>query len=229
MLPNSKKPESGQTNAPFRYSSKSFWEAVEADSKQREAEAKAEAEAEADSESESEEEEEEDEDEEEAETEAAKGVESLSLIDEEVRNKPTRQPPEFKSIIKSKPLPLPPVERYVRGDGRVGVVLADGLDHGWSTHFRLLLDARIPSHWPKMRSIQEIALFDKDIVAAVVAKNMRLARKVAAEKMEMSENFCPLNTNLRVEWLAPGEEFEVREPAARETVKWRKLMEFWRA
>lgn len=198
MPPKPKKSESGQNNAPGRYSSKSFWEAVEADNSQ-------------------------------AADEAARGGETVSLIDEVLMNDPTRQPPQFKTIIASKPLPAPPVERYVRDDGMIGVVIAHGFDGGWSSKLRLVLDPSNPANWPRRRKMQEIALFDKDIVAAVLAGDIQLARSVAIGKMELSKQFASLTTELRVVWLAPGEEFEVLDPCGYERVKLKCLIDFWRA
>lgn len=198
MPPNPQKPERDQNNAPDRYSSRSFWEAVEADRSQLE-------------------------------DEAARGGETFARIDEVMMNAPTREPPKFQSIIASKPLPAPPVERYVRGDGKIGVVVAHGFDGGWSSRLRIGLDPRNPANWLRGRNMQEIALFDKDIVAAVLAGDIQLARMVAVGKMELSKQFSPPTTELRVVWLAPGEEFEVIDPAMHERVKMKSFLEFWRA
>lgn len=198
MPPNPKNPERSQNNAPGRYSSKSFWEAVTAENSQ-------------------------------SEDQAAKGGETFPQIDEVMMNAPTHQPPQFQTIIASKPLPAPPVERYVRADGKIGVVIGHGFNGGWSSRLRLVLDPSNPANWPRTRKMQEIALFDKDIVTAVLAGDIQSARMVAVEKMELPKQFSPVTTELRVEWLAPGEEFEVLNPVGYERVKLKSLIEFWRA
>lgn len=123
----------------------------------------------------------------------------------------------------------PPVERYVRDDGKVGLILSNGFFSGWSTRIRLVLDPMEPSFPRRARRMEEIAIFDKDIVAAVLAGDIPRARAVAIKKMKLPRHFSRDNTDLRVVWVARGDEFEVISAPESEEIRLKEAIEFWRA
>lgn len=86
------------------------------------------------------------------------------------------------------------VSRYIRpSDGKVGVLICPGQGRGWST-------ACSPFD-------VETALFDADIVAAVLAHDSRRAAMLAEAKIP---GFVATHAQqLVVAWMSPGEEFWV--------------------
>ena len=160
-------------------------------------------------------------------TEAARGGENSSQIDKAAMNASTSKPPDSPIDPSLRP---PSVERYIRADGKIGVVISHGFYGGWSTKLRLVLDPSDPTNWPRTRRMQEIAVFDKDIVAAVLAGDIQRARAVALEKMGLSEHFSPpAFSELRVEWVTLGDEFEVTDDSGCEKVRLKNSIYFWRA
>ena len=77
--------------------------------------------------------------------------------------------------------------------------------------------------------MEEIAMFDKDIVAAVLAGDIPQARAVAIKKMGLPGQFYRDNTDLRVVWVARGDQFEVISTAECEEIRQMEAIEFWRA
>ena len=132
--------------------------------------------------------------------------------------------------IMNAPTPSPlPVERYVRADGKVGLILSYGFFSGWSTRIRLVLDPMEPSFPRRARRMEEIAIFDKDIVAAVLTGDIPRARAVAIKKMKLARDFSRDNTDLRVVWVARGDEFEIISAPESEEIRLKEAIEFWRA
>ena len=80
-----------------------------------------------------------------------------------------------------------------------------------------------------MRRMQEISVFDKDVVAAVLDGDTARARGIAEEKIGMRNHFSPAKTELRVEWVKPGDEFEIVEDPICERIRMKRDIEFWRA
>lgn len=76
---------------------------------------------------------------------------------------------------------------------------------------------------------EEIALFDKNVVAAVLAGKVALAKELFKAKVESLGDFCTDGMDLRVEWVNPGEEFEVAEYDGMESIRLRSRVHFWRA
>ena len=125
------------------------------------------------------------------------------------------------------PPPPPPVERYVRADGKIGVIISP--DHGgaWSSQDRDLLDPEMTAEQRLKR--EEIALFDKDIVELVLAHQVVQAKELFKAKIESVGDFCTAGMDLQVEWVKPGEEFEVAEYDGLESIRFRRQVHFWRA
>ncbi len=122
----------------------------------------------------------------------------------------------------------PPVERYVRADGKIAVIVSNGHCIGWSTRVQLLLDVSIPANASRARRMEEIAIFDKDVVAAVLAGDTPRARAIAVAKMEWPfQVFADIE--LKILWLAPRDEFEVTYDLEYERIRRREEVEWWRA
>ena len=128
---------------------------------------------------------------------------------------------------------LPPVERYVRADGKIAVIISNRRCSGWSTRVQLLLDLSIPANASRARRMEEIAIFDKDVVAAVLAGDTSRARAIAVAKMEWPSQFFPDNIELRILWVARGDEFEITYDLAYdleyERIRRKEEVEWWRA
>ena len=123
----------------------------------------------------------------------------------------------------------PPVERYYRPDGKIGVIASQGFIGGWSTRVGLLLDPSILANSGRTRRMQEIAMFDRDIIAAILAGDTPRAKAIGLTKMGWPTQFCPDDMELRVEWLVPGEEFEIMEGPGFERVRLKRAIDWWRA
>ena len=126
----------------------------------------------------------------------------------------------------------PPVERYVRADGMIGVIVSHGYyNGGWSTRVRILLDPSDPATPARSRRMEEVALFDKEIVAAVLQGKIPQARKIAIAKMGLPQvnQFAFDQVQLSVLWVAAGEEFEVADSPGFERIRRKNLVNWWRA
>lgn len=137
---------------------------------------------------------------------------------------PTPPPPYSRTDISSSP---PSVERYMRPDGSVGVVISNSPYGGWSTNFQIRLDPRIPGMPAKTRKMEEISLFDKDIVAAVLADDIPRVRATAIAKMGLPNSFRFDDVELVVEWVDAGEEFEVVKYTDFEFIRRKRLIVWW--
>ena len=105
---------------------------------------------------------------------------------------------------------MPPIERYITDDGKIGVLVSVGPDSAWSTCIRQTYDPKEHTREvvAKQRWREEVTIFDKDVIGAFLEGDIILAKDVAEEKIGLLEN--PLEiTDLRVEWVAPGDEFVV--------------------
>ena len=92
-----------------------------------------------------------------------------------------------------------------------------------------MLDPRLPDSMARTRRLEEIAILDRDIVAAVLAGDIRREREIAVAKMELPNHFTPESIELRVLWLCPGDEFEVMADPSCETIRHKRGIKFWRA
>lgn len=160
------------------------------------------------------------------EADTTRGGEDSSGAGRETFNARTPPPPYSQTDSSST---LPPVERYVRADGRIGVLVSDGHHGGWSSGTRLLFDPRDPTTPEKTRRMQEIALFDKEVITAVLTGHTPQAMTIAKAKMGMLNQFPVDNVGLKVVWLGPGDEFEVLDHLGSERIRMKDLIEFWRA
>ena len=115
----------------------------------------------------------------------------------------------------------------MRPDGSVGVVISNSPYGGWSTIFQIRLDPRIPGTPAKPRKMEEIALFDKDIVAAVLADDIPRVRATAIAKMGLPNSFRFDDVELVVEWVDAGEEFEVVKYTDFEFIRRKRLIVWW--
>lgn len=157
---------------------------------------------------------------------ASRGGEGSSGTGRRILNPPTPSPPYSHTDNSST---LPPVERYARADGKIGVVISQGYHGGWSTKLRVLLDPRASDSAKRTRRMEEMALFDKDIVAAVLEGHMLQARTIAIAKMGLPKHFSSDYVELIVVWVAPGDEFEVAYAPGFEHVRLKNFIEYWRA
>lgn len=121
-----------------------------------------------------------------------------------------------------------PVERFIRADGKIGVVIAQG-HNGRTSKVRLLFDPRDPASQGKTRRMEEIALFDTDVVAAVLEGHAEQAKVILLAKMRLPNQYYFSNLDLKVMWLAPGDEFEVAKAFESESIRYKKLVHWWRA
>ena len=141
-------------------------------------------------------------------------------------NAPTPPPPYSRidnSILRG------PVERCFRPDGRVGVIASQGWIGGWSTRVGVLLDPSNLANASRTRRMQEIAMFDKEIITAILGGDTPRAKAIGLMKMGWPTKFCPDDMGLRVEWLAPGEEFEIMDGPGFERVRIKSHIDWWRA
>ena len=141
------------------------------------------------------------------------------------------------------------VERFVRDDGKVAVVVSyspgwedvifngshslpgftNPTPNGWSTRVGLILDPRDPASSARTRKMEEIAMFDKDIVTAVLDRDVPRANAIALAKMGLSKEFAPNHTQLKVQWVTRGDEFVIADSPAFERVRLKRAIRFWRA
>ena len=122
-----------------------------------------------------------------------------------------------------------PIERYIRADGMVGLIVSQGIFGSWSTRVGLLLDPSNPANSSITRRMQEVAIFDKDIVAAVLAGDIPRAKVIGLMKMGWPSRFCPDDMELRIKWVALGDEFEIADGPGYEFVRLKKAIDWWRA
>jgi len=91
------------------------------------------------------------------------------------------------------------VEKYIK-DGKVAVLYSPGFGAGWVS-------------WNTEHS--EYLAFDKDLVKAVIDGDLSLAA-------ELAESRCDIYTggarDLKIEWLNPGDMFEIEEYDGNESV-----------
>ena len=125
----------------------------------------------------------------------------------------------------------PPVERYVGADGRVGVLISQSHQGSWSTRVRILLDPMDPASVAKARRMEEIALFDREVIENFLDGDIRQAKTIAMAKMGVPSQFCHWfdQVELTIAWVAPGEEFEVANSPGFERVRLKNAIQFWRA
>ena len=176
----------------------------------------------------------------------AGAVESAPWMDRGMIDATTPPPPYTQTYNLSTPSS---VERFVRDDGKVAVVVSFSMGwqdaifngppslpgftnpapNGWSSRVRLILDPSDPATYARTRKMEEIAMFDKDIVTAVLDRDVPRARAIALAKMGLSKQFAPNHTQLKVEWVARGEEFVIADSPAFEFVRLKRGIRFWRA
>ena len=140
----------------------------------------------------------------------------------------TPTPPPPYSQINDSVTPRP-VERYVRADGKIGLVASQGSDAGWSTRVGILLDPSNLDNAPRTRRMEEIAIFDKDIVAAVLTGDMQRAKAIGLTKIGWPIKFYTDQMALRIVWVAAGEEFEIMDGPGFERVRLKRAIDWWRA
>lgn len=124
-----------------------------------------------------------------------------------------------------------PVERYVRADGKIGVIISHGHYGAWSTRIRLLFDPRDPATPGKTRRLEEVAVFDKEVVAIVLEGHIDQAKRFAMAKMGLPIQHQKTfdHVQLSVVWVAPGDEFEVAASPGFERIRVKNLIDWWRA
>lgn len=162
------------------------------------------------------------------EADVAGGGEGSSGTDRGISNAST-PPPPYSELGDS--TTHPPVERYVRADGKIGVLISQNYQGSWSTRIRILLDPSDPASSARTRRMEEIALFDKEVVAAVLEGDTRQARTIALANMGLSSQdcYCFEHVQLRVAWVVPGDEFEIADSPGFERVRLKNAIQFWRA
>ncbi|KAL8930937.1 MAG: hypothetical protein Q9208_000038 [Pyrenodesmia sp. 3 TL-2023] len=111
-----------------------------------------------------------------------------------------------------------PVERYVNEEGKVAVMYKSGYGGGWSSL------PFIHSNNPKE---QEIRAFDKDIVAAVLKKDYKLAAslvklKVSGVDYEDKGSLECATRHVRIDWLDPGQEIRISEYDGDESIVFKR-------
>ena len=162
------------------------------------------------------------------EADAAGGGEGSSGTDRWISNA-SAPPPPYSELGTS--TTHSPIERYVRADGKIGVLVSQSYQGSWSTKVRILLDPRDPTSPAKTRRMEEIALFDKEVVAAVLEGHTGQAKTIAMAKMGLPSQNCYYfdHVELKVVWVAPGDEFEVADAPGFERVRLKNAIQFWRA
>lgn len=142
---------------------------------------------------------------------------------------PSTPPPAYSES--ELPFSHSPVERYIRGDGKIGVIMSTGYDGGWSTKIRILLDPSDPTNLWKTRKMQEVAIFDKEVVAAVLEGHNQQALMIGVAKMGLPiQNRNSFNNvQLSIGWVNPGDEFEVADAPGFEMIRLKNFIDWWRA
>lgn len=89
-------------------------------------------------------------------------------------------------------------------DGAVAVIISRGFGAGWST-------------WAgKKRDDKEVLIFDADIAAAVLNRDMASAVRIAHEKV--GDFYDGGSDDLCIEWVPKGHQFEIEEYNGSESI-----------
>ena len=91
-------------------------------------------------------------------------------------------------------------EKYIREDGMVAVLYSPGYGAGWYS-------------WSCNN--EQGLLFDKEIVQAVLDKDVEKARQIASDKYP--DEYVS-DQDLAIEWVAPGDTFEIEGYHGHESV-----------
>jgi len=103
------------------------------------------------------------------------------------------------------------VEKYIREDGMVGVLVSPGFGSGWST-------------WAE-RGEEEAMLFDKRIVQAVL--DGKSEEEITAIADEVApDSYKGGAEQLEVEWVTPGTFFEIGEYDGSESLRYFGQIDF---
>lgn len=92
-------------------------------------------------------------------------------------------------------------EKYYNDAGKVAVLYSPGYGAGWYT-------------WDQKH---EGLIFDKDIVQSVLNNDNKKAAIIARDKYDV---YVGGASNLKIEWLEPGIQFEIDEYDGAETIKY---------
>jgi hypothetical protein len=103
------------------------------------------------------------------------------------------------------------VEKYIREDGMVGVLVSPGYGAGWST-------------WARPAE-EEAMLFDKRIVQAVLDEKSE--EEIVAISNEVApESYKGGAEQLEVEWVTPSTFFEIQEYDGNESLRYFGQIDF---
>src|SRR5258706_9126806 len=112
------------------------------------------------------------------------------------------------------------MEKYIRQDGKVAVLIAPGYGAGWST-------------WG-LEEDRESMIFDRDLVKAVLKYktdphgSMDEQKKIVEEKWPKTYT-GGMDDGLKVKWLDPGTDFMIHEYDGSESIWTKEDMEVYRA